>query len=84
MLLWIFSAIYRFLLPVLIYQRLEVSHKYSWYDVMTDEMAINLINTIDALIPGSQPPTRQKGRRESGELQSPKAEPAAQRPRPRR
>jgi len=34
---------------------LEVQHKCSWFDVMTDEMATSLINTIDSLIPQASP-----------------------------
>lgn len=36
-------------------ETLRVSHKFSWFDVMTDEMATDLINTIDSLIPQANP-----------------------------
>ncbi len=54
-----------------------------YYDVMTDDMAISLINTIDALIPGSQPLTLQNERRTTAEIQIAKALPPARRTRPR-
>jgi hypothetical protein len=39
---------------------LHVSHKYHFdHEFMNDDMATNLINTIDALIPGSSSPTPQ-------------------------
>ena len=56
---------------------LEVSHQYSWYDVMTDEMATNLINTIDALIPRAPVANQQPERRASQETQTLKAFPPA-------
>src|SRR6266516_722820 len=48
-----------------------------YYDVMTDDMAISLINTIDALIPGSQPLTLQNERRTTAEIQIAKELPPA-------
>jgi hypothetical protein len=63
---------------------LEVSHKYSWFDIMTDEMAISLLNTIDALIPGSTSHTSQPERRVSKEISIRKALPKGRRARPLR
>lgn len=59
---------------------LRVSHKFNTvHDVMTDEMAIYLINTIDALIPGSTIPTQKQERRTNIEISAPKALPPERR-----
>ena len=41
-----------------------------WYDIMSDDMATNLINTIDALIPGTTITTQQPERRANQELRT--------------
>jgi hypothetical protein len=53
------------------------------HDVMTDEMATNLINTIDNLIPGTPTPTQQPGSRATPELGTPRPLPAPRRRTPR-
>jgi hypothetical protein len=64
---------------------LEVSHQYNeWYDIMTDEMATSLINTIDALIPGSTLSTPQPDRRARHEQSTPMKLPAPGRRTPAR
>jgi hypothetical protein len=61
---------------------LRVSHKIDWCDVMTDEMATSLINTIDALIPGTTSPIPQPEHRANQETRKSKALQQTRRKRP--
>ncbi len=58
-------------------QTLIINHKQSnGLEPMSDAYAIHLFNTIDALIPGAQPPTPQNERRTTPEMQIAQALPA--------
>lgn len=50
---------------------LDVANRYSIYDVLTDEMATHLFNTIDSLIPNATSPTPQTERIASQETLTP-------------
>ncbi|SRR6266567_2330898 len=61
---------------------LTVTHGGNYYPAMNNEMAVSLINTIDALIPGTLTPTPQPGRRATAERATPRL-PAPRRGTPR-
>jgi len=73
-----FSTIYRQATYDFRGDTLKVSHKYAHprYNVLTDEMVTNIINTIDELIPGTTTATPQPERRANQERATPMKLPA--------